>query len=154
MNSLIQEYFQESDGGFEEVVFLSENENMEWDEISETSPDLPRGWFELSRISAHDRVEFTRDYWLKRIPYHPQTQAAFSDFFAQLDDIAVILSRKQEESFSAELAYSLEDNSCFFRGKPPCSDVDLEELKNEIGLTLPHDYLSFMKIHNGFGKLS
>ncbi len=54
----------------------------------------------------------------------------------------------------AELVYSLADGSTFFRGKPPCGDGDIQELRNEIDVSFPRDYLSFLKIHNGFGKLS
>ncbi len=158
MNSLIRRFFQagkDEGSGFREVLFLSEDLGASWDDISKKAPRLPRGWFELSRVSPGDRVEFTRDFWLDRLPYHPSTHQAFSDFFSKLDDVAVILTREEEEgSFSAELAYSLEDNSCFFRGNPPCSEEDLAELKNELGVVLPHDYLSFTRIHNGFGKLS
>ena len=39
-------------------------------------------------------------------------------------------------------------------GEPPCGDADIQELRNEIDVSLPRDYLSFLKIHNGFGKLS
>lgn len=155
MNSLIQQYFHVGEGAFQEVLFLSEKQNLNWNEICEKSPDLPRGWFELSQISPYDRIEFTRDFWLKMLPFNPKTHAAFNEFFEQLDDVAVVLARQEEEGFLVpELAYSLEDNSCFFRGRPPCSEVELGELKNEIGLSLPRDYLSFAKIHNGFGKLS
>lgn len=52
------------------------------------------------------------------------------------------------------MVYSLEDNSSFFRGKPPCTEADLAELKNELGVSPPRDYLAFKKIHDGFGKLS
>lgn len=155
MNSLVRNFFAGKDeASFKEVLFLSEIKEK-WEDISKAAPDLPRGWFELSRVTAQDRIDFTRDFWLDRMPYHPSAHPAFFEFFEELDDVAVVLTRRREdEPLQAELVYSLEDDSTFFRGKPPCSDEDVHELKGEIGVSLPHDYLSFMRIHNGFGKLS
>lgn len=156
MNSLVRNFFTgKEEISFKEVIFLSEESQAKWDDVSKKAPDLPRGWFELSRISARDRVDFTRDYWLDRMPYHPSAHPAFFEFFEQLDDVAVVLARKkEEEALAAELVYSLADDSTFFRGKSPCTERELAELKNEIDVSLPFDYLSFARIHNGFGKLS
>ena len=156
MNSLVRKFFTaNSENLFKEVRFLNEESKATWEEISKIAFDLPRGWFELSRISAQDRVEFTRDFWLDRMPYHPNAHPAFFEFFEQLDDVVVVLTRRREEEpMDAELVYSFADHSSFFRGKPPCTEGDLHELKNEIEVTLPHDFLSFARIHNGFGKLS
>ena len=156
MNSLVRQFFTENkEALFKEVLFLSEEPSASWEEITQKAPDLPRGWFELSRVSAEDRVEFTREFWLDRIPYHPIAHPSFFEFFDTLDDVAVVLTRrKEDEPMDAELVYSLSDNSSFFRGKPPCKEHDLHELKIEIDLNLPRDYRSFARIHNGFGKLS
>lgn len=156
MNSLIRQYFSgNKENQFKEVFFLTEDSNAKWEEISKKAPDLPRGWFELSRVSPQDRVEFTRDFWLDRMPYHPSAHPAFFEFFEQLDDVAIILMRMKEgEPLNSELVYSLADNSSFFRGRPPAKERDVHELKNELEINLPHDYLSFVRIHNGFGKLS
>lgn len=156
MNSLVRQFFTESkEVSFKEVLFLSDEKSVDWEQVIRMAPDLPRGWFELSRVATQDRIEFTRDYWLDRIPYHPNAHPAFFEFFETLDDVTVVLTRSDEdEPMNAELVYSLADNSCFFRGRPPSREQDLNELKTEIGVSLPRDYLSFMKIHNGFGKLS
>lgn len=156
MNSLVRNFYKSGDNsGYKDVLFLSERTDVGWTELSKDAPALPRGWFELSRVSAGDRIEFTRDFWLDRLPYLPQAHASFAEFFERLDDVAVVLSKKEEEDpFEAELVYSLEDGSCFFRGRPPCAEEDLAELKNEIGTPLPRDFLAFLKIHNGFGKIS
>lgn len=159
MNSLIRKFFQTKGGGgrppFQEVLFLSEHPELSWEEISERAPDLPRSWYELSRISPPDRVEFTRDFWINFLPYDPQVTSSLSQFFDQLDDVGVVLSRfEEEEPLKPELVYSLGDGSSFFRGNPAASEGDLEEVKHEIEVPLPRDYLSFLKIHNGFGKLS
>lgn len=156
MNSLVQQFFSvNQESQFGEVRFLSEEKGLTWEEVSKHALDLPRGWFELSRISPQDRIEFTRDFWLDRMPYHPSAHPAFFEFFEQLDDIAVVLTgRVKGEPMDAELVYSLADNSSFFRGKAPCSDQEVQELKEELKVNLPRDYLAFLKIHNGFGKLS
>lgn len=156
MNSLVRQFYTENkELAFKEVLFLSEEGDANWEVIRKKAPDLPKGWFELSRVAIQDRVEFTRDYWLDRMPYHPAAHPAFFEFFDALDDVSVVLmSLDDDEPMNAELIYSLADNSCFFRGKPPCREVDLHELKNEIDVSLPRDYLAFAKIHNGFGKLS
>lgn len=155
MNSLIREFFGKSkENPFKEVLFLSEEEGVKWEEVLKMAPDLPKAWFELSRISAKDRVDFTRDFWLDRIPYHPNAHPEIFEFFEELDDIAVVITRGKDEMRSCELVYSLQDNSCFFRGRPPCKDEDINELRNEINVSLPLDFLSFARIHNGFGKLS
>ena len=158
MNSMVRQFFttgKEEENSFKEVLFLTEEIAVNWVEISKKSPDLPRGWFELSRLAPRDRVEFTRDFWLDRLPYHPTAHPLIYEFFDQLDDIAVVLIQtEKDEPMFPELIYSLEDNSSFFRGRPPCSEEDLLELKNEIGIPLPQDFLSFLRIHSGFGKLS
>lgn len=158
MNSLVRKFFQpsKSDGAaFREVIFLQEHPQISWEEAVKKAPDLPRGWYELSRVCAQDRIEFTRDFWLDRLPYHPLTHPAIADFFEKLDDIGVVLHRQaEEETMSAELVYSLKDHSCFFRGKNPCTEQDVLELKTEIGFSLPTDFLAFHRLHSGFGKLA
>lgn len=154
MNSLAQKFFQ-TDSNFEKVRVLSEEPEARWEQFAEELTDLPRGWFELSRISPRDRIDFIRDFWLHRIPFHPSIRSIVSEFFDRLDDIAVVLRKEKEEDlWNAELVYSLRDNSCFFRGLPPPTEQDIAELRGEMGVHFPRDYLAFIHIHNGFGKLS
>jgi hypothetical protein len=155
VNSLIQKFYAlDGEQLYKEVIFLNDAP-VSWEEISKRAPDLPRAWFELSRISKEDRLEFSREFWLDRFPYHPSAHPLFFEFFEELDDIVVVLARKGEEPhLKAELLYSIRDSSCFFRGLPPCKEEDLESLFEEVGYVLPRDYCSFMKIHNGFGKRS
>lgn len=151
MNELVGQFFKE----YKQVRILNEENEIDWSEASQLAIDLPRGWFELSRVSTSDRISFVREFWQRLLPYHPEAHAKVSDFFSRLDEILVILSKKNEEDpLSAELIYSLYDNRSFFRGLPPADAIQIEELEAEIKTSLPKDYLSFLQIHNGFGKLS
>lgn len=156
MNSLVRSFFAgKEEVAFKEVLFLSEEPDAKWEEIAKKTLDLPRSWFELSRVSVRDRIDFTRDFWLDRMPYHPSAHPAFFEFFEQLDDVAVVLTRlREDDPVVPELVYSLADNSSFFRGRPPCKEEAVHDLRSEIEASLPRDYLSFLRIHNGFGKLS
>ncbi len=156
MNSLCRQFFTANkENRFNSVRILSEEPKSTWDDVNQIALDIPRGWYELSRIMPRDRVEFTRDFWLDRIPYHPSVHPAIFEFFERLDDVAVVLlQRMSGEPMDAELVYSLADNSSFFRGQVPLNEETLAECKGEFDFNLPRDYLAFLKIHNGFGKLS
>jgi len=157
MNTLVRDFYLAKDRGealFHEVMFLTERSSS-WDEINGISSSLPRGWYELTRLGVEDRIEFVRDFWLNLLPYHPVFHVFLTGFFDRLDDIEVVLTQMGAQSpFVAEMIYSLNDNSTFFRGLPPASESDLNELKRSITAPLPRDYLAFLHIHNGFGKLS
>lgn len=150
MNGLVHQYFHE-DANFEEALILSEQPEKSWSDAVLLAPDLPRGWFELSRLPPNDRVDFTRDFWLRALPYRPPFHKALNDFFGTLDDVGAVLSLNG--GWTSQLVYSLRDNSCFFRGLPPAADPDLAELQDEVNFVFPRDWTAFMKIHNGFGKL-
>jgi hypothetical protein len=157
MNNLAREFYR-ADGKIEPVfqgtLLLSEKE-IGFDEACKMCPDLPRGWFELCRLSLDDRIEFVRDFWLNFLPYHPSFHLFLWDFFQKLDDIDIVLVQAaQNAPWSSEMVYSLKDNRSFFRGLAPAKESDVDELKNAISIPLPRDYLSFLRIHNGFGKLS
>lgn len=152
MNALVRRYFYE-DANFEEVLILSEGPERKWGDVERLVPGMPRGWFELSRVPSEDRIEFTRSFWLKRLPFNPKAHEAITEFFGSLDDVSVILSKKKE-SWSPQLVYSFMDNSCFFRGLSPASEEQIVELKGELDFPFPADWIAFTKIHNGFGKLS
>ena len=156
MNFQIRDFFKvdrSQEPHFQEVRFLHEEAELSWEEIEGVG--LPRSWFELSRISPENRVEFSREYWLSRLTYHPLATERIESFFDQLDDIAIVLSRQtKEEPWRAELVYSLADNSSFFRGLPPADDEEISWAQKQLGADLPRDYWSFLQIHNGFGRLT
>jgi hypothetical protein len=156
MNSQIRDFFRvdgSHDPHFKEVRFLSEEPDLCWEDIEGTG--LSRGWFELSRVSMEDRVEFSREFWLSRFSFHPTATKILVEFFDKLDDVAVLVCRQtDEEPWSAELVYSLGDNSCFFRGRPPADEEEIDWAKKQFTQELPHDYWTFFHLHNGFGKLT
>jgi hypothetical protein len=156
MNRQIQEFFR-VDGGsephFQAVRFLTVETVLSWAEAEKMG--VPRGWFELSRISVENRIEFLKDFWLKNISFHPQATQAIEQFFAKLDDIVVLVCRQTtEDPWRSELVYSLSDGAAFFRGLVPATDEEIAAAKKGLELDLPKDYWSFSKIHNGFGRLS
>lgn len=154
MNSLVKKYYEiggESD--VQEVIFLNEQKTIDWSKISQKVPDLPRGWFELSRISTEDRIEFVSDLWLDRLPFNPVTHPLINQFFSKLDEISILIVKRDFE-YVSEMVYSFKDNSSFFRGLPPATEEDLKVFRNELKLILPYDFLAFTRLHNGFGKLS
>jgi len=152
MNRLATKFFQENPH-VAEVLILSEMEKAQWDELEKMVPTLSRAWFELSRIVREDRILFTRDFWLDTIPYQPSVQSSIHHFFHSLDDVAVLVA-KIEGIWQPQLVYSLQDNSCFFRGLPPAPMDSFLELQEELDFAIPQDWRTFCTIHNGFGKLS
>ena len=156
MNSQIREFFRVDkldQPHFQKVRFLNEENDLQWQDVEKIG--LPRGWYELSRISNLDRVEFLKEFWLTRLSYHPKATSLIENFFDKLDDIVVLICRQTEEDpWQAELVYSLADNSTFFRGLAPAFDDEIDFEKKGIRSELPQDYWSFFKLHNGFGRLS
>ncbi len=159
MNPLVRQFFnrerESGDVHFFETIWLQEEADWDWEMARRRSPQLPRPWFELSRLSPAERIEFVSALWLDRFPYHPSSHAAFIQFFRQLDDIGIILHRQsKEEPLLAEMVYSLADNSTFFRGLPPCAEEELRLFRSRLPFHLPRDFQTFFSIHHGFGKLS
>ncbi len=127
---------------------------MKWEGVVALCPSFPRGWYELSRLSVEDRVEFTRDYWLSKLPYHPKAATFFTDFFSKIDDVGILLTKRHfDDPFEAVMVYSLRGDRGFFRGEPPATKVEIAEIRSFFSeYILPRDYISFLQIHNGFSK--
>ena len=154
MNSLAKKFYEiGGESNIQEVLSLGDNPKIHWDEISEKVPDLPRSWFELSRVPSQIRIEFLSDLWFSSLPFNPLAHSSFIRFFSRLDDVAILVVKRESET-QVEMVYSLSDNRSFFRGFPPATEEDIRVFKNEINENLPRDYLSFLRLHNGFGKLS
>ena len=154
MNQLVRDFYRtDSKEALHSVIFLTDGA-ISWEEANQKTSTLPRGWYELCQLTSTDRIEFVQGFWLSLLPYHPIFHQFLSDFFEKLDDVGVVLSQsKKEAPWVAEMIYSLKDNRSFFRGLPPGQESDLEELRSFLD-HLPFDYLSFLRIHNGFGRLS
>lgn len=141
-------------GNFHQVIALHEDKTITWEDVLSLDPKIPRGWFELSHLSTKDRIEFTRDYWLVKIPYRPNIQESLYRFFESLDNIGIYVTQQRfDDPFSTTLVYNLKNNRGFFRGSEPASDQDIYDLSQQFPNNIfPQDYLNFLKIHNGFAK--
>jgi hypothetical protein len=143
-----------SHGNFHKVILLHEEPKLGWEEARKLVPRLCKGWYELAHLTPSDRIEFTRDFWLSKLPYHPKLSDFLVHFFASLDDILIILTQQKfDDPFEAQLIYSIKKDVGFFRGHLPASDDEIIQLKKDfIEYTLPADYVAFLQIHNGFSK--
>lgn len=143
-------------GHFHRAIPLHDDPYMEWQEASEIAPRLCRGWYELAHLNVQDRIEFTRDFWLAKLPYCPHFDEFITKFFASLDDVGIFLTQqKYEDPFEAHLVYSLANNSGFFHGECPANEKEIINLQKDFpNYILPADYLAFLQIHNGFAKLT
>lgn len=160
MSEHIHEFYP-SDGSsrhFHQVIALHESPDLKWDAITDLAPFLPRGWYELSRLSSADRVEFTREYWESKLPIFAlngaNLQRRLYDFFENLDEVGIYATQTTESApFDVHMVYSLEAATGFYQGRPPASDEAIESLIRRFGhVNLPPDYLAFLKIHDGFSK--
>ncbi len=155
MDDHIKEYYRVSPHGkFQKVIPLHACPDVDWENLREMVPSLPRGWYELCQLSPADRIQFSLDFWLTKLSYHLNIDVALSLFFGALDDVGVFLTQKKgADHFDAEMVYSLRWNRGFYRGAAPASDQDIIDLQKLFpDYILPEDYLDFLQIHNGFCK--
>ncbi|MEI8366127.1 MAG: SMI1/KNR4 family protein [Parachlamydiaceae bacterium] len=159
MDHHLKEFYRQSSDGaprssFHSVIPLHKTPNITWEEIKAKAPDLSRGWFELSHLNANDRIEFSRDFWLTKLPYSPLLDESLSRFFGSLDDIGIFVTQKKfEDPYETHLVYSIRGDRGFFCGGPPASEKALVKLQLSFpNYILPNDYLTFLQIHNGFCK--
>lgn len=141
-------------GNFHSVIALHQAPHLSWKEAQIKVPDLFRGWFELAHLSVKDRINFSLDFWLAKLPYRQGLDESLNRFFASLDDIGVFLTQKKfEDPYECHLIYSIKDNGGFFRGASPATEKSLAQLQKAfLDYILPNDYLAFLQIHNGFCK--
>lgn len=159
MDYHINEFFQQLSneaprGHFHEVIALHDQNDISWAEVVRRVPRIPKGWYELSRISSKDRLEFTCDHWCEALPINPSAVKSVERFFESLDDIAIFLVKsKIEDPFDVQMVYSLRDNAGFYRGALPADEKSIVDLqKNFSQYILPADYLAFLRLHDGFWK--
>lgn len=143
---------------FHKVIALHESPHLEWSELIRTVPLMPRGWFELARLSVSDRIEFTQEYWLSRLPFCAaegvRLENQLSQFFENLEEIGIYATQSKKGSpFDVHMVYSLKGETSFFQGCPPAQSETIETLiKRFAHIHFPPDYLAFLKIHDGFSK--
>ncbi len=141
-------------GHFFKVIALHDKHIYDWNTIHALAPSLPKGWFELAGLVVNDRIEFLRDYWISKMPYHPKLQIFLTRFFNSMDDIGVfVVQQKFEDPYEVHLIYSLKNETGFFRGYTPAQESSILKLKNAFpDVIFPQDYLAFLQIHDGFCK--
>lgn len=144
----------EPGGKYYEVIALHEAPDIPWKELSAKVPQLPKGWYELALLKTSDRIEFCRDYWIAKLPYHPKMSEFLMRFFATLDDIGVFLTQqKWGDPFDVQMVYSLADDCGFYCGGLPATEEQIVSLQENFPeYILPADYKAFLQIHNGFWK--
>lgn len=150
-----RQYSEETpDGKFHRVIALHEAPDIECKDLHKQFPPVCKGWFELVQLSPRDRIDFTRDFWLSRLPYHPKVSDFIVRFFDSLDDVGLfIYQQKFDDPFEIDIVYSLKNNSGFFRGSPAATEAQITELRAQLApFILPTDYTAFLQIHNGFCK--
>jgi hypothetical protein len=159
MDGHIKAFFQPASedtpgGHFRCVIPLHEGPDIAFEEVIQLCPQLPRGWYELALLPTRDRIEFTRDFWLMKLPFHPLLSPFLNDFFASLSNVGVyVTQRKFDDPYEAHLVYGLGDDRGFFRGSPPASEDSISNIKAQFAeFVLPVDYLMFLEIHDGFYK--
>lgn len=158
MDKHIREFFVAHEDGphghFHQVIQVHENPSIKWDTLAKKVKRMPKGWCELSRLSSADRIGFTYDFWLSRLPYHPHLDDSLNRFFSNLDDIGFFITQKTfDDPFIPHMVYSVSKDRGFYRGSVPATEEELFELQKDFsGFVLPMDYLAFLSIHNGFSK--
>lgn len=159
MKNHVKDFFQASSGGsssghFYRVFPLHEAPDIDCDTLCQMVPDLSKPWYELAVLDRKDRIDFTRDYWLDKLPYHKSFTEFINRFFSHLEDIGIyITQKKMDESFEACMVYSFKGGTSFYRGGSPMTDEQRLYLQKLFpNYILPADYLAFMEIHNGFWK--
>ncbi len=159
MDRHIKEYYhlfsdETPQGNFHEVIALHEKKEINWKELSKKVPKIIRGWYELAHLSTEDRINFTHDFWVSKLPYRMGLTEFLDRFFHSLDEIGIYITEKKfADPYEVHLVYSLKGDNGFYRGELPILDEEQQQLQKTFPeQTFPADYLAFLQIHNGFCK--
>lgn len=151
MNSHVIDFYKNRQN--QQVVALHEHPEGDFECWVQQAPGLLKGWMELAQLNLADRIEFVTAFWSMRFPYSPHVQRVIQRFFASVEDLGVYLvKREREPDFAAHLVYSMKNQKHFYHGVPPVTKEKIQEVYHALKLRLPEDYISLMKIHNGFAK--
>lgn len=148
----------QEEGLFYKIIALHENPDLDWQLLTTQVPILPRGWFELSRLPKEDRIEFTKAFWLAKLPLENDLEGNIESgilrFFDHLDDIGIFLTKLNPSSpFEVHMVYSRQNHGGFLHGFPPASKEAINNFTKQFGkFTFSRDYLAFLEIHDGFCK--
>jgi hypothetical protein len=160
MNKRVIHFYQESSGEdpasghFHKVIALHHAPSLEWEMLIQKIPTLPRGWYELSKLTPAYRIEFVRDYWITKLPFQPKFNEFLISFFDHLEDIGVYLTQQTfDDPFEAHLVYTQKGDGGFFHGSPPLvEDIQVKLNRDFPDFLFPPDYIAFLQIHDGFSK--
>jgi hypothetical protein len=159
MDTHVKEYFRQASdegprGSFYSVIALHESAEISWDWTHSKISNVPRGWYELAQLPSKDRIEFSHDFWLAKLPYRAGVDKFLDRFFGSLDDIGVYITQKKfDDPHEVSLVYCIKGYNGFFRGYPPVNGTALDKLSKAFSpYLLPNDYLAFLQIHDGFSK--
>lgn len=146
------------DHHFHQVIALHETEEWSWQSLTKMAPSLVRGWYELSRLSTEERIEFTYGFWLSKLSFAADHDGALQrkleQFFDHIEEVGIYLV-VQDNRVLAEphMVYSLKNDAGYFQGAPPADKAALDMvIKSFASVQLPADYLGFLQIHDGFSK--
>lgn len=140
------------------LALHEEKKTLDWNELSEQIPLLSRGWFELSRLDAQDRIEFTRDFWLSKIPFvshnDEEIEKRLLNFFDCVENIGIYATQIGVNiPFEIHMIYELKDEKGYFNASPPATAKNISHFQKQFGnIYFPQDYLNFLQIHDGFCK--
>lgn len=140
-------------GNFHRVIALTDAPDVDWDVLCKKVPSLCKGWFELALLSRRDRIDFSRDYWLDKLPYRSGFSEFLPRFFDAMEDVEIFITQKSyDDPYEACIVYALKGDS-FYRGGAGATEEQIEKLQKLFpDYILPADYKAFLQIHNGFWK--
>jgi hypothetical protein len=124
------------------------------DQIYSKCPVFFKGWYELVKLKPYDAIDFVKEFWENTLPYSASFEYFLNYFFSFVDLIVpVLLKQKNSQNYVAELCYFFRDKNLVYRGSLPISDDNkIFQINSSFENVFPEDFLSFLKIHNGFAK--
>lgn len=124
-------------GLFHRVINLS-TYGLDWEALSSEIPAFPRGWFELSRLPASDRIEFTRAFWVSQLPFiSAKCNEGLESFFDQLENIEIYATQLNPgQPFDVYMIYVLQNDAGFFQGGPVLRKKKCTCLKSNLHIFL------------------
>lgn len=157
MDAHINEFYTAGSGKkarFTDVIALHDQRDVSWEMAKEKAPRLPRGWYELAQLPISDRLEFTEEFWLAKMPFHPHLAESILHFFSTLDDIGIFMTQeKVSPAYEAVMVFSISNDGGYFSGSPPATYEQCMALQSQFPEWIfPDDYLAFLQMYNGLHK--